>query len=41
MVQFGAVGDVSRVDPKPILAILEAGYVPVLSPPPPMAPADS
>ena len=33
MVDFGEVGDVDRVDTKPILALVDSGCVPVLCPP--------
>jgi len=32
-VDFGLVGDVREVNPKPLLALLDAGFVPVLGPP--------
>ena len=33
IVDFGEVGDVQSVDPKPLLALIEDGYIPVLCPP--------
>jgi len=33
VVDFGEVGDLVRVDPAPLLALLDAGVVPVLAPP--------
>ncbi|HEX4965956.1 MAG TPA: acetylglutamate kinase [Thermoanaerobaculia bacterium] len=32
LVDYGFVGDIAAVDPKPLTAILDAGYVPVVSP---------
>jgi len=33
VVDFGEVGDLESVDPRPLTALLDAGYVPVVSPP--------
>jgi acetylglutamate kinase len=33
MVDFGEVGDLESVDPSPLVALLDAGYVPVVCPP--------
>jgi len=33
LVDFGLVGDIRRVDVKPLLALIEAGTIPILSPP--------
>ncbi|MBM3990420.1 MAG: acetylglutamate kinase [Planctomycetes bacterium] len=33
IVDFGEVGDVQSVDPKPLLALIEDGYIPVVCPP--------
>ena len=33
IVDFGEVGDVQSVDPKPLLALIEGGFIPVVCPP--------